>query len=252
MNHGSKRDNSITANVADNNRCAKHDGHMSRRRFHTVRTNLEEIYLQVSSNVWGDQNSQPTQCVFGGVGGLGWRWLKPEFSYQPYFPNLSLNLSHYMPTTVAQLRMLQVVLSAIVRETGTYNLALDVWFSADPEGKRVTDEVMAWLLWTNRTIPLPPALSNGNNNYTYLTHKEGRRFHAFFLLANKIPFLINLERLTRLAGVNGYISSISIGNEVFSGTGETIVYAINIQINDLSIRNAGGCYQLSCARDSTP
>jgi hypothetical protein len=215
-------------------------------------SNLNGVYFQVSNNVWGDPNNQHAQCVFGGVGGLGWRWLKPRFSYKPYFPNLSLNVSQYVPAAVAQLHTLQVVLSAVVRGTGTYNLAFDVWFSADPEGRQVTDEVMVWLLWTNRTIPLPPVMSDGNDKYAYLTYKAEWRYHAFFLLANKIPFLINLERLISFTGVNGYVSSISLGNEVFSGSGETVIYAINIQFNDLSIRNAGGCYELACARDFAP
>jgi hypothetical protein len=212
-----------------------------------LQTNLKEVYYQVSNDVSGGPRSHHVQCVFAGDGGLGWRWLKPDFGYQPYFPNLSLNVSQNIPTTVAQLQTLQVTFSAIVRGTGTYNLAFDVWFSSDREGTQRTDEVMVWLLWSNRTIQLPAAVSDGYNNYGYLTFKAQWRFHVFFLLANRIPFAVNLERLFNFAGVSGYVQSISLGNEVFSGTGETIIYAINIEINDLSIRNAGGCYELSCA-----
>jgi hypothetical protein len=213
----------------------------------SLATDLRGIYFQVIDDVWGDSGNRHEQCVFAGDGGLGWRWLKPDFSYQPYFPNLSLNVSQNIPTTVAQLHKLQVTFSAIVRATGTYNLAFDVWFTSDREGTQRTDEVMVWLLWSNRTIQLPTAVYDGYYNYGYLTFKAQWRFHAFFLLANRMPFAVNLERLFNFAGVNGYVKSISLGNEVFSGTGETIIYAINIEINDLSIRNAGGCYELSCA-----
>jgi hypothetical protein len=212
-----------------------------------LETNLKEVYYQVSNEVSGDPHNHHEQCVFAGDGGLGWRWLKPDFSYQPSFPNLSLNVNQNIPTTVAQLQRLQVTSSAIVRGTGPYDLAFDVWFSSDREGTQRTDEVLVWLLWSNRTIQLPAVVYDGYNYYGYLTFKAQWRFHAFFLLANRIPFAVNLEKLVNFAGVNGYLQSISLGNEVFSGTGETIIYAINIEINDLSIRNAGGCYELSCA-----
>lgn len=214
-------------------------------------TNLHGVVFQVSNDVWGDPGNYHNQCVFAGAGGLGWRWLKPSFSYQPYFPNLTFNVSQNIPTTVAQLSRLQVTLSAVVRGTGTYNLAFDVWFSSDREGKLLTDEIMVWLVWTNRTIQLPTAVNDGYNNYGYLTFKAQWRFHAFFLLANKIPFSVDLGRLFKFAGVNGYLKSISLGNEVFYGSGETIIYAINIEINDLSVRNAGACYELSCANGLT-
>lgn len=90
-------------------------------------------------------------------------------------------------------------------------------------------------------------MNDGYNNYAYLTFKADWRFHAFFLLANKIPFNVDLHRLLNFAGVNGYVRSISLGNELFSGTGETVIYAINIEITDVSVRNAGGCFELSCA-----
>jgi hypothetical protein len=210
-------------------------------------TNLNGTYLQVNNGVWGDPNGVHKQCIFAADEGFGWRWLKRSFTYRPYFPHVSFNVSEYMPVTVSQLHTLQVTFSAVIRGTGTYNLAFDLWFSADPQGKHITDEVMVWLVWTNRTIKLPIAINDGYNDYGYLTFKAGWKFHAFFLLANKIPFIVNFERLLRFAGVNDYLDSINLGSEVFSGTGETIVYAINIQLNDLSIRNANGCYDLSCA-----
>jgi hypothetical protein len=212
-----------------------------------LETNLPRLTLQVNNDVWGDSRSYHSQCIFAGAGGLGWRWLKPSFSYQPYFPNLRFNVSQNMPTTVAQLSRLQVTFSAVVRGTGTYNLAFDIWFSSDRGGSHLTDEVMVWLLWVNRTVNLPVAVSDGYNNYGYIAFNVQWRFHAFFLLANKIPFSVDLKRLVNFAGVNGYLRSISLGNEVFYGSGETIIYAINIEINDLSIRNAGACYELSCA-----
>jgi hypothetical protein len=216
-----------------------------------LETNLQRVAFQVNNDVWGDPHNYHIQCVFAGVGGLGWRWLKPNFSYQPYFPNLTFNVSRNMPTTVAQLGKLQVTFSARVRATGTYNLAFDIWFSSDQSGNHITDEVMVWLLWTNRTINLPTVVNDGFSNYGYITFNLQWRFHAFFLLANRIPFSVDLKKLFNFAEVHGYLRTISLGNEVFSGSGETIIYAINIEINGLSVRNAGGCYELSCAAGVT-
>lgn len=216
-----------------------------------LQTNLRGVFFQVINDVWGDPGNRHEQCVFAGDGGLGWRWLKPSFSYQPYFPNLLLNVNQYFHVTTAQLHKLQVVFSAVVRGTGTYNLAFDVWFSADRDGKQLTDEVMVWMLWTNRTIRLSPVVNDGFNDYGYITFKASWRFHAFLLLANRIPFLVDLGKLIHSAQVSGYLKSISLGNELFSGIGQTNIYAINMLINDLSIRNAGACYSLPCAGNAT-
>ena len=183
---------------------------------------------------------------------MGWRWDKPRFTYQPYFPNVELNVTQMMHVNATQFRALEVILIAVVNANGNYNLAFDIWFTADRGGKQVTDEVMVWLIWTDREFRLPKAVNDGFNDYGYITFKAAWRFHAFILLANKIPFHVDLLRLITFAGVDGYLRSISLGNEVFSGTGRTKVYAINIMVNELSIRNAGACYSPSCADSYSP
>jgi hypothetical protein len=218
-----------------------------------IPTNLAGTYFQVTNDVWGDPKSEHVQCVSGGNGGLGWQWSKPRFTYAPYFPHISLNVSQITPKRVTEISRLQVIASLVIAASGTYNLAFDVWITADLNGIQVTDEVMVWLLWTNRTLTrVPITTTDGFNNYGYMTYMDRWRFHAFFLLANTIPFVVDLKRLLTFAGIDGYIRELSLGNEIFSGVGRTKIYAINIIMDQLTVGNSGACYVPSCANIFNP
>ena len=203
-----------------------------------MQTNLPSSFLEIESSVWGDPDSPHLQCIYRDQDSFGWYWFKPTSSAKPFYPDVILDENtQSLPIRVASITNLEVGVVANVSGHGRYNFILDVVFT---NGFRETDEMMIFLMTSGPKVQGREQVYDGHNLYSYFTFRttadnSGVREHVFALEASQIPPLINIEKMLQHMAQDGYtpqyLSSISLGNEVFQGYGLTKISEFTITLN---------------------
>jgi hypothetical protein len=208
-----------------------------------MQTNLPGSPLEILNNVWGDPDSPHLQCIYRNQDSFGWYWFKPTSSAKPFYPDVILDENtQSLPIRVASITNLEVGVVASVSGHGRYNFILDIAFTNG--FGRETDEMMIFLMTSGPKVQGREQVYDGHNSYSYFTFRttadnSGVREHVFALEAPQIPSVINIEKMLQHMAQDGYtpqyVSSISLGNEVFQGNGSAKISEFTVTLNGQTI-----------------
>lgn len=220
----------------------------------------------VTNNVWGGKQEPHRQCIWlGGNDGslFGWNLTREAPSTTaPYYPEVVYGKNPWspwftrttdkLPAEVKSITSLEVSLAASTGGYRKYNLAFDLWItnSSTCSEADLMDEIMIWLIWTpdlqSSLNTNAPEVSDGYNVYNLNTYTVAQSFGftIFSIKTQGIPSKINILALLAYLmskGHNlGYLASIELGNEVWSGTGRTVVKTFRVDIATTSSLNSTG------------
>jgi len=218
---------------------------------------------RAENNTWGKGDLTGwSQCIglsLRADGALAarwtWDWLMAGGSVKAY-PEIvfgqkpgSQSTTPDLPLQVSRVKSAQVTYDITSTRTGSGNLAFDIWLtdSANPDtwgAPPITHEIMIWLegygslapggSWVE-TVPIGDAdysvylARNWGDGWTYIAfYRTPNQLGAGTLeLADFLAYMLENE----LATGAEYMASIEIGNEVVSGSGETILnqYEVSVQ-----------------------
>jgi hypothetical protein len=211
----------------------------------------------LDNNVWGKGNiSQYQQCIWADMAknpltaGWSWRWgtvgerkkvkAYPEIHYgwdwdkKFTTPNL--------PLKVNQGKTIEVTYDVSTSAAGLYNLAFDLWFTkADfPTRENLSREVMVWVDGSKHNPgadPIKRVNIDGSEYDLFINHDwNSWVYFAFVKVIPQPKGVLNVHEFLSFLVKEGYISpneslvEIEIGNEIWTGEGETTVKDYSIAV----------------------
>ena len=210
----------------------------------------------LENNVWGRGDlTDYSQCITliqtGGDLTFKWNWQWPagQFNVKAYpeiiygwKPWMSGSTTSNLPVRMSEGKIITVSFDISKAElSGSGNLAFDLWVtnSAEVNSGAITREIMIWVSTAQMQpggVKLDTVTIDGINfdfykgdwDWTYLAfqQKSGEPVEIIHL-NNFLTYLLDHQYL----GADEFLATIEFGNEVISGTGETIIknYQITIQ-----------------------
>jgi hypothetical protein len=217
---------------------------------------------RAENNTWGKGTlSGWSQCIGLGIGPDGtlvgrwtWDWLNSGTNIKAY-PEIiygqkpgSSTTSPDLPKKISSVSEVLITYDITATHTGSGNIAFDVWLTNTQNPAKwgvppITHEIMIWL---DRYGGLTPG---GNwvetveiDGTVYSVYEvdnwgDGWRYIAFVqkesqLLSGTLNLrsLLSYMQAKSFSTGDEYIASIEIGNEVVSGTGETILNKYTVSI----------------------
>lgn len=239
------------------------DGRATVRCNHLDEIQFAEYFLQ--NNMWGRGDATDyEQCVERSGPDpfpLAWHWDWPEdgvdrvrgypfvgFGQDPWRQSSS---SADLPLPVKDVRTLDVEYRIRSESSGKYNLAFDIWITAEPgvtapPDANVSREIMIWLQHSEN--PLPPfwlveEVTIGGESYEFYkgeaepTETYVRDYLAFVKTTPELEGATAIHEFLRYLLDKGhlsadeYVRNVFLGNEVWHGAGETFVDAYSVQVN---------------------
>jgi len=199
------------------------------------------------SNVWR-RLGEGGQCLI--PDGWTWGWADVGYDVQA-FPSVVIGRSPWaerstdsrFPVKVGDLRRLEVQVDIRTTASGEFNTVMDLWLTdnkhSGPDGIRA--ELMIWLV---RGTMNPVGTSRGkrsvgNDTYElFVGDVEGAVYAAFVSQAKVSSGNVDLLALVQVLveeGIisdNWYISVLELGNEVVSGSGQSLVetYSATVEL----------------------
>ena len=221
---------------------------------------IERDTFTLENNAWGaNQVSTFSQCVYASVAGspnprYGWTWNYPEelpdavkaypeiiYGKKPWFStSTTLNL----PRLLSPIPSLTVDFDLQHVGTGRYNTAFELWLTSQETAtaQQISHEVMFWIGAKGQPRP-------AGSYETTVTFPDGRRcdlwlgeintwnylafyFHVPFT-SGVLEFGYYLDYLVRNNWLppNCYIASLELGNEVWYGTGTSVLERYQVTLN---------------------
>lgn len=213
--------------------------------------------LAFNNNIWNrNTDSSATQCISkpsAKSNVVVWSWLwhftgwtphsYPEgvFGWKPWntgTTNAALPLSVSLMKTATVTYNIQTTITS----TAIYNTSFDIWLttSAKPTPKSINTEVMIWI---NGTGASPAGIKTGTYTIGSRTYElweatfTGWKYIAFRDTSNSSigsydlkPFLTFLVDNKKIASSGLYVASIELGNEIWSGAGNTSFNSMTVAI----------------------
>jgi hypothetical protein len=212
----------------------------------------------LDNNVWGKSNiTNYQQCVWADTGsnpliaGWSWSWQTTDNKKVKAYPEI-----HYgwdwdkkftttkLPLKVNKINKIQVTYDVTTSAEGVYNLAFDLWLTkaSFPTRNNLSREVMIWVDGTKKksgaTFIKRATIDGGeydlyiNRDWNYWTYfsfikvvpqpKGTLNVHEFLFFLKNAEYISSQESLVE----------IEIGNEVWSGSGKTVVKNYSINVNN--------------------
>lgn len=203
----------------------------------------------LENNVWGDEWS--TQQIFTSGGLVGWFWSKRLPSSNPVYPEIIYGKKPWLgkstidklPVQLSEISNLTIELDyeTVVDKYSWYNAMIDVWITKTQSAShnQISDELMIVLEGNKPVCGEGEIIEIDGRTYVYAAHKGEWRIHQFILCEGEKPKKINLIPFLKHANIypGYYVASIEFGNEVWMGSGITVIKHINITVmkNDLRI-----------------
>ena len=218
---------------------------------------------RAENNTWGKGDlSGWSQCIGLGMGAGGtlagrwtWNWLNAGNNVKAY-PEIvfgqkpgSVTTSAALPVKISAIRAATIAYDVSSTYTGSGDVAFDIWLTDTPNPSTwgvppITHEIMIWL---DRYGNMQPGGAfrervnlDGTSYAVYVGDHwgQGWQYIAFASAESRLgsrtldlgSFLSYL-REKKLVNDDEYLASVEFGNEVATGTGETVVkrYTISIQ-----------------------
>jgi hypothetical protein len=230
---------------------------------------LDEIAVGpyfLQNNKWGSPKSGSyVQCIRRSAPApfpVSWRWSSSgelSDSVQGY-PFLGFGQDPWRPSstvvgfphTLGSIRNLSVSHTVRSQATGKYNLAFDIWITREPgvttpPESNITRELMIWLEYSEN--PLPPGwlvaeVTLGGEAYDFYrapnepTASYVRDYLAFLKKAPGISGTTPIHEFVEYLLARGYalpeehLRNVFLGNEVWDGTGTTVVDDYAFELSD--------------------
>jgi hypothetical protein len=220
---------------------------------------------RVENNTWGKGDLTGwSQCIGIGEGTGGtitarwnWDWLNSGSNIKAY-PEIifgqkpgRITTSRALPVKLSQISELTVSYDITSSYSGIGNVAFDIWLTDSPNPDTfgvppITHEIMIWIDQQGSLAPGGGFKERFTlNEVTYAVYVapkwgEGWEYIAFFSPDSQMgigsldlnSFLKYLEESNLVTG-DEYLASIELGNEIATGSGETIVesYSISLSTN---------------------
>ena len=202
------------------------------------------------NNIWQRNGVPGTQCLTD----KGWQWDWPvtekrEARSYPavYFgqrPWSQKSTTPELPIRVSELRSLVVDYEISTTETGVNNTSFDVWVTASrnsTDGSDRTAELMIWLRHSPELAPgtgIADRVTVGNEDYDLYLTANGPITNANFVASEYRPkgmidiaqFLAALPSGSQV-DPNQFLRSVELGNQINSGTGETVILNMTVRVN---------------------
>ena len=214
-----------------------------------VKVNPVSEQAILRQNNWGASSNKETVKIILSQSktSLDWNWNRQDplpykgVSYiQPIYPNAGIYLKS--PVTVGDIQSFNLFTDFNYTQppNGSYNLSYDI-FLRDKETKVPKVEIMIWFDWTR---PQPSSsfkgsCSDGNNIYKkyWWTMADGCAYRSFLLDSTTgiAPNITNLKALIDEIQPDNdlYIDEISLGTEVWSGSGEVELTTYYFELNGI-------------------
>ena len=231
---------------------------------------IENGSLRLNNNMWGLTNEEritkrvKSYIYYKFNGNFGWEWDRPDprngsdIYISPIYPEVTIGTAPYANSPDSTTSYLPIKLKNILSmtteikyryvepPTGAYNLAYDIWFIDNIGTKKA--EIMIWPYGgLGVDIPLDN-VSDGKNEYEYY-YRSPRNiqtwdYHSFVLKdQDPVPldYSVNMralfDTLIRSGKLNTdwSISYMSLGNEVWRGSGKIEISKFIVNINGENI-----------------
>jgi hypothetical protein len=217
---------------------------------------------RVENNTWGKGNlSGWSQCIGIGPGAGGaiaarwtWDWLISGYNVKGY-PEIifgqkpgGTTTTEALPVRLSDIDLLTVSYDVISNYSGSGNVAFDIWltdtsnpmtFGVPP----ITHEIMVWIDHQGAIAPGGNFKERVNfDDIAYAVYVapqwgEGWKYVAFFSQKSQLEattfdlgiFLAYMKARSLVTGAE-YLASIEFGNEVATGSGETIVQSYSVAL----------------------
>jgi hypothetical protein len=217
---------------------------------------------QAQNNTWGKGNlSGWSQCIGLAMEADGtlagrwtWDWLNSGSNVKAY-PEIifgqkpgSATTTKALPIKLSDIGFLTVSYDVSSNNSGSGNVAFDIWLTDTPNPiifgtPPITHEIMVWL---DQQGGLGPSGNfkervniNGSTYAVFVAPKwgEGWEYVAFFSPESRLGAgtldlgsLLAYMQETNLATGAEYLASIEFGNEIVTGSGETIVKSYSVSL----------------------
>jgi hypothetical protein len=202
--------------------------------------------IAVTNNVWNRDGVAGTQCLTAN----GWTWNWPDIGdgrvrsfpslytgKQPWAPGRATN---GFPRQIGALQKLSAKVDLQVKSSGVGNTTFDIWIIEDPQKTGRANIRAELMIWLDGNLP-PFGTSQG------IFTVDGRRYELFlnpgewtyaaFLpvtpdttVTVSVPAFLELLEEQGLVSESWYIGSVELGNEVVSGTGQTVVRQFELDV----------------------
>ncbi|MBN1799345.1 MAG: hypothetical protein JW822_12260 [Spirochaetales bacterium] len=212
----------------------------------------------LSNNTWNKGNVRNyDQCIFQmqkhSVFPFGWKWDWPLDEYQVraypeiiygWKPWSSRSTTKTLPVRISEMKEIIATYEIQMSVDGRYNLAFDIWLnrSSRPGGNNISRELMIWLD-RNAMIPAGSLMGNvmiagewyeffiGNASHAAWTYIAFVKINPELKGDTKIHEFVNYLVKNNHISAQEYIACIEFGNEIISGSGETVIkqYAISVK-----------------------
>ena len=216
--------------------------------------------FRYSNNVWNKGNiTDYDQCLLRRIfdddnSQYGWNWWWPyESGNVKAYPEViygrkpwdSFSTTSDLPRQISSINKLQVNYEIELMAQGTYNVAFSMWVTWDnpPTPESITHEIM---IWVDRTFePHPSEFQIAQveiDDVTYdlylnPTFHHGGKYIAFASHIDQLTGSLNFENFLGYLidhghlPVDGYVTSVELGNEVIEGTGELWLRTYQVTVN---------------------
>jgi hypothetical protein len=217
---------------------------------------------RAENNTWGKGNlSGWSQCIGIGTGADGalaahwtWDWLNSGSNVKAY-PEIifgqkpgNTTTTKALPIRLSNIGLLTVSYDVSSNYSGSGNVAFDIWLTdtSNPSTWGVPPITHEIMIWIDRQGGLSPggtfserASLNGSTYAVFVAPKwgEGWEYVAFFSPESRLgagtldlgSFIAYMQE-TKLATGAEYLASIEFGNEIATGSGETIVKSYSVSL----------------------
>jgi len=195
----------------------------------------------LENNVWGDEWT--IQYIFTLNDSVGWFWHKPLPSSHPVYPEiiygkkpwLSASTTEKLPARIGEIKNLTIIIDyeTLVDKYSWYNAMIDVWITETQNAhhKHITDEVMIVIEGNKPKCGAGEVIEIDGRYYVYNARRGAWRMHTFILCdgegkVEKIDVMKFIKHAKIYPGY--YVASIEFGNEIWMGSGITIIKNINV------------------------
>lgn len=211
----------------------------------------------LDNNVWGKSDASDYQlCVWADTvisplkAGWSWSWQSSNGKVRAY-PEIHYGwdwekkfTTHKLPIKVNKIKEVQVTYDVTTSAEGLFNLAFDLWLTkaSFPTRNNLSREVMIWVDGTKKNpgATLVGRFSIDDGEYDLFIEHDWNSwtYFAFVRVVPKLKGTLSIHKFLHFLKNAGYISpneflvEIEIGNEIWTGKGETVVNSYSIHVND--------------------
>ncbi len=225
---------------------------------------LDPFYL--SNDIWGrlditdyEQYTFRTDAAQRFPAGWKWRWPAQNLQQVKAYPNIGFgcgpwderSTSPWLPRRIGDLEDVTVTYDIAHTVRGVYNLSFDLWITRTPDvtarpETNIVREVMIWLDASGvkpEVGPLMATITIDGEQYDFYLAKdnvldfEGKYRRDYMAFLKKTPEYKGVTRLHKFFEYlvknkyvlpTEYMRNISLGNEIWHGSGETVINAYSI------------------------